>query len=558
MQYRLKLYSTAAMLCSVFVSVVHAQDAAGIAAQQLQRQQQRERAQAEQAEQRPDVRLQAPPAASSSNYPADESPCFPIRDIQLQGEQASQFAWALRAGEDALGRCLGSAGMNVLLARIQDALVAKGWVTTRVLAAPQDLRSGTLLLQLVPGRIRAVRFADPAARTAWRSAIPARPGDLLNLRDVEQALENFKRVPSAEADIEIVPGDAPGESDLLVKWRQAAPWRLSFSVDDSGSESTGKRQGGLSFALDNLLGWQDLLTVSANRHLPGSGPASEHGTRSTSLNYSLPYGYWLFSQQISDYRYHQTVAGANQDYIYSGTSFSAELKAARLVYRDAVRKTTLSLRVYQKRSRNFIDDTEVEVQRRRMGGFILGIAHKEFIGQATVDASLSYKKGSSAFGSLPAPEELFGDGTSRPSILNADLSVAIPFGKQVQLQSAWRAQRERTALIPQDRFAIGGRFTVRGFDGESSLMAERGWLSRNDLVWSLPGAQQLYLALDYGSVSGRSAPQLLGTRLGGGAIGWRGQFHGLQYDLFAGAPIAKPEHYRTAAVTGGFNLNYEF
>ena len=30
-------------------------------------------------------------------------------------------------------------------------------------------------------------------------------------------------------------------------------------------------------------------------------------------------------------------------------------------------------------------------------------------------------------------------------------------------------------------FSIGGRYTVRGFDGEASLMGERGWLLRNDI-----------------------------------------------------------------------------
>lgn len=44
-----------------------------------------------------------------------------------------------------------------------------------------------------------------------------------------------------------------------------------------------------------------------------------------------------------------------------------------------------------------------------------------------------------------------------------------------------RAQWNRTPLTPQDRFAIGGRYTVRGFDGETSLMGERGWLLRNDI-----------------------------------------------------------------------------
>ncbi|MQA18811.1 ShlB/FhaC/HecB family hemolysin secretion/activation protein [Rugamonas rivuli] len=543
----------------------HGQSQADIAAQQIQRQQQRERAQNEQAEeQRPAVRLPREPVKAAAVYPLDETPCFPIRHIALQGEQSAQFAWALGAVADAAGLCLGSAGVNAVIGKVQNALIAAGYVTTRVLAAPQDLRGGELNLVLVPGRIRAIRFADAAAgasnaRASWRTALPARPGDILNLRDIEQALENFKRVPTAEADIEIVPGEQPGESDLLIKWRQARPVRLSLSADDSGSDSTGKYQGGATVSLDNLLGWQELAYFSVNRDLTAHG--RDHGTRNYALHYSMPAGYWLFSLNASRYRYYQAIAGANQTYVYSGTSGNVDLKAARVLYRDAARKTTASLRLYQRRSNNFIDDTEVQVQRRQMGGFELGLTHKEFIGDATLDANLLYKRGAHMFGTLPAPEEEFGDGTSRPAIINADATLTLPFAlgaSKLQYQGNVRAQWNRSTLIPQDRFAIGGRYTVRGFDGETSLSAERGWLLRNDVSWSVSDSMQLYLGLDYGQVSGAHAAALAGTSLAGGALGWRGQLGGIQIDLFIGRPLRKPEHFRTAPNAGGFSLNYQY
>jgi len=41
-------------------------------------------------------------------------------------------------------------------------------------------------------------------------------------------------------------------------------------------------------------------------------------------------------------------------------------------------------------------------------------------------------------------------------------------------------------------------------------------------------------------------------------IGLRGALGGLNYDFFVGAPISKPEGFRTAGATAGFNLNYSF
>jgi hemolysin activation/secretion protein len=59
-------------------------------------------------------------------------------------------------------------------------------------------------------------------------------------------------------------------------------------------------------------------------------------------------------------------------------------------------------------------------------------------------------------------------------------------------------------------------------------------------------------------VGGRSAQRLLGNHLAGVALGVRGAFKGLNYDLFVATPIAKPEGYRTSKVTGGVNLNFSF
>ena len=189
------------------------------------RQQERERALREQQERAVDVRLPTAPERSAGRLPESEAPCFRIDRLVLDGERADDFQWLLReaAGEQSadtpLGRCLGTQGVNTVIERLQQALIARGWVTSRVLAAPQDLASGTLRLTLVPGRIAAIRFADGTAdRSSLRTAIPATVGDLLNLRDIEQGLENLKRLPTAEADIQIEPSQAPGAQPGTATW----------------------------------------------------------------------------------------------------------------------------------------------------------------------------------------------------------------------------------------------------------------------------------------------------------------------------------------------------
>ena len=535
--------------------------------QELLRQQERERALREQLETRPDARLQDAPVAAPERLPQDEAPCFVINRITLEGEQADRFQWASPAanvkGDPALGRCLGTAGINVVMSRVQNAIVERGFVTTRVLAQPQDLTTGTLALTVVPGTLRQIRFAEGTHRdaTLW-NAIPARSGDLLNLRDIEQGLENFKRVPTAEADIQISPAEgadaAPGQSDLVVQWSQQRLVRFNLSLDDSGSKATGKTQAGATMSLDHALRQNDLFYVNLNHDVFSGG---KRGTKGFTFHYSVPVGYWLFGATRSGYEYEQTVAGNQQSYLYSGESYNAEVRATRLLFRNASSKTSMYLRAWERDSRNFIDDTEILVQRRRMGGWELGLNHRHFIGQATLDGTVGFRRGTGAFGSIAAPEELFGEATSHPKIYFADAQLSLPFqlGQQrLRYTGSWRAQWNRGGLVPQDRFAIGGRYTVRGFDGEMSLMGERGWLIRNDIGLALGGGQEFYVGADYGHVGGSATQWQVGNDLAGSVIGLRGSYRGLYWDGFVGAPLKKPSGFQNAYTVTGFTLSWSF
>lgn len=535
--------------------------------QQLQQQRLARQAQPE----APDVRLQPLIMAPLQRYHRGEVPCFVISDLRLQGDSADRFQWALEAADrdsnghdDQLpGHCLDVAGINLVISRVQAAILARGYITTRVLAGPQQLATGVLALTLVPGRIRDIRYAQPAAeRLRAANALPMQAGDLLNLRDIEQGLENLRRVPTAEADIRIEPAAAsdaaPGDSDLVIRWQQANPYRFTLSADDGGSKSTGLYQGSATLSYDHLFTLNDLFYITHNHDL-GGGADGERGSEGYAGHYSIPFGYWLLAYNGSKHRYHQAVAGASQTYRYSGKSEASELKLSRLLYRDALRKLGLSLKGWQRSSSNFIDDTSTGMRRHRTAGWEAGGNWREFLGGATLDVGLAYRRGTGARNAMQAADA-FGEGRSRPRLYQADAQLDAPFtvgGQKLRYGLAWRAQWNRGPLVPQDRFAIGSRYTVRGYNGENQLSAERGWLLRNELGWQLAG-QELYLGYDYGRVAGPSATLLLGQRLAGTTLGVRGRLGHLAYDASVSQPHGYPDYLRAARTTGGISLNLQF
>jgi len=539
-------------------------------ARETLREQERQRQLRERLETRPDVRLQGiRPSRPSDQYPAQESPCFEIKKISLAGEENQQFQFALKAvteGTDkAIGRCLGVQGINVVVTRVQNAVVEKGFVTTRILVAPQDLNSGELVLVVIPGRLRNIQFESDVPKRLLNSAMPIKLGDILNLRDLEQGLENFKRVPTAEADFQIEPSKGknaqPGDSDVLIRYKQAFPLRASISLDDGGSRSTGRNQASLTLSYDNPLSLNDLFYISINSDIEG-GDSSAQGTEGYTVHYSLPIQNWLLSTTASEFDFRQTVATVGRSSLFSGKSKTAEVRVSRRLYRDAQRRTSGYVRAYLRSSRNFINDIEVSLQRRRTGGYEVGVSHREYIGNNTLNASIAWRRGTGAFNSLASPEDPFGEGASRPSLYTATASLDVPFniGKQrLRYNALVRWQHNLTPLVPQDRFFIGGRHTVRGFDGEQVFSADRGWLIRNDLSVALgQSGQALYLGVDYGEVDGQSSEFLLGKSLAGGVVGLRGQAKKVSYDVFVGKPISKPEGFRTAKTVYGFNLAVSF
>lgn len=527
---------------------------------QLQEQQQKARDEAL-TPKAPDIRLSEKASSPSHLVFPTEKTCFNIDRVELSGQEAlPRWLPLQRIANQTQGQCLGGKGINLLMSTMQNRLVDHGYITTRVLAPQQDLKRGTLKLNILPGFIRQVKLTpDSGSYITLFNAFPPRSGQLLDLRGIEQGLENLQRLPTVQARMEIVPGEKPGESDIQLNWQQAKIWRLGASLDDSGTRSTGRYQGGLTFSLDNPLSLSDLFYISGTRALQ---PGNDKGSNNLTAHYSVPFRYAMLSVTANDYNYHQTVAGLNSDYRYSGDSQNLTVQLSRVLHRSSNQKTTFTYDILTRGSKNYINDTEVEVQRRRTAGWRMGLQHRHFIQQATLDAGISYQRGTRWFGALPAPEESYGDATALSKIIQLSSQLNVPFalGKQTfRYNVQYQRQMSSTPLTPQDQFAIGSRFTVRGFDGERTLNASAGWSVRNELAWSTPVPnQELYLGADYGHVSGRGTENLAGTNLAGSVLGMRGSALKTRYDLFAGVPLSRPDGFKTSPLTLGFTLNWDF
>ena len=393
------------------------------------------------------------------------------------------------------------------------------------MAQEQNLTTGVLALTLQPGRIGEIRFEEPVS--AW--AVVERYSGLTRQHSqparYRTGLENFRRVPSANADIKIVPGAEDGTSDLQVNWHEGRPVRLSPGMDDSGSKSTGRYLGSATPAIDAPFAQNDLFYANIGKDMFQHGPL---GNRSHTLNYFFPVGYWAFSANYNDYTYHQNIPNANEVLRYSGKSDNIQLTVSRLLYRDQSHKTTLNLRGYRRHSTNAVDDVDIVSQKRRTAGWELGLNQRSYLGTTTLDANISWRRGTGAFNALPAPEESRHEGSARTGMLLGDgYQPAFHRGEQPRrVYTSVRGQWSSNALTPQERMAIGGRYTVRGFDGEQMLSGEKPCCGamKSPGTRFLAGTNCIWPPTTAGWAAGTR--HAVGHQLAGSALGVRGALWG--------------------------------
>lgn len=490
-----------------------------------------------------------------------EQNSFKIEHFYLKADRfADKFGWINDYLRQFDGQKIGVQGINMLINKINTEIVDRGYVTTRVYVAEQDLSQGKLFFTLAPGTIAGIRFADPNTWGTYGNALPMGKGSLLNIRDIEQGVDQMKYIPSQDVDIKIEPAAEMGQSNLVIHVKRSKPWSLVLTLDDSGTQETGKMQMSAALELDQIFSANDLFYISWNADAEQAG--EKKGTRANSIFYSIPFGNDRITYSHANNDYHQTVTNAVIPFKSSGEFASDQLGISHLLQRNQTSKTDFEFAILHKKRRSYINGTEIEVQRQDTTAMQTGLSHKQYMGKSVLDASMKWQKGVPWFNAVAGPTDgMAGEATTQYNMFLWGLNFTAPvgFGSSAgQYNLSIRGQATGDRIYGSEFFSIGGRYSVRGFDGEQTLSAENGIVIRNELRFPLTPAHQLYTAVDYGKVRGPATEYLSGTELVGGAVGFRGKVSALQYDVSVGWPFKKPTGFTTTKQVYGFQLVTQF
>ena len=500
------------------------------------------------------------PPPPPSELPADERVRFLISHVEIEN-LAERFDFLERLSRPYIGKELSLHDINKLIGKMNHALLSRGFSTSRIVVPEQNLSSGKLHLVLLIGRIHAVRFAEGSDNLYWKNLFPFHEGDILNVRDIEQGIEQAKRLPSQDISVQLLPSDQPQRTDVVLTVKRGKNFYGTISVDDSGLEDTGKLQWYTSIGIDQPFHKNDMLRIGMN--LDGARDGYEKGTRGHNISYTYPYGRHTFSFSYQRSKYHQTVESIPYNFISAGDSNISTLSWDYVLHRSTAMKTSMDIRLRKRNSHSFLNDVELPIQAMHQTSMEVGYAERLYIDRDTLYFRLAHRFGLGWLGAqkekpyADAPKTLY-----RMWLLDVDFVHPFEFShRPATFTTSFHGQytMDDMRLYGVDMISMGNRYTVRGFDGEVTLMGTNGWYLRNELSTRFPKQKaELYLGLDVGAVYGYGTEVYNGHVIAGTVLGLRGAMDMISYDVFAAKPIRKPEGFRTPDVTYGFSLGMKF
>jgi len=466
------------------------------------------------------------PEAIDAPPPVDE-PCFTIEQISLSGASLISEADKATTLQPFLKQCMGGSQLDHVLKAITNHYVARGYVTTRAYLPQQDLASGTLRITVLEGRLETLGSSELASERELAMGFPGQAGSVLNLRELEQLVDQLNRLPSRQAQLELVPGEEVGSSRVHLQGQRSKPWRANLNRHNDGQRSTGEQQWGLGLDWDSPLGLADQLSLRAGRDAVSDSYRHSHNQ---SLGYSLPYGWWTFNYSYSQSHYRTLNQGNGFPFDLKGGSKTHAVRAERVLHRDNLSKTAANLGLSHLRTNNFLLGNRIDTSSQRLSEAQLGVNHGRRIGTAFVNADIGWQQGIGNFGAQRAGNPKGDEPVARYNKYSLTLSYLQPFrlwDESFSFDSLLNGQKSEDVLFSPQRISVGGLSSVRGFK-DQSLSGNSGGYWRNQVRWRRPLTWEplqpfvqeygVALAYDVGVIQGgRDNPDQRG-RLSGNAI----------------------------------------
>jgi hemolysin activation/secretion protein len=430
--------------------------------------------------------IDAEKAAAASAVPTGR--CVEIKQIAFAGNTILSDRAVRRITAVYEGRCLRVDEINVMLNDITNAYIERGHATSRAfMEMPQTrLNDGILDIHIIEGEIGRIESLSAGERA---TAFPWLRGEILNIRDIEQGLDQMNRLGANKAsmDIKATPSH-DGVSDIIITNEPQGNTALGATLDNSGTDSTGEWRAGASFSQDNLLGLNDNISLFLNHSIVPD--FDNRLSRSAMAGFSIPLGYWTFSNNFSYSQYKTSFPmPVSGDRFFSlGDSITNTFAIDRMLWRGQTYKLAatagLTYKNNDNRMRVYDLETRNDASSRSLSLVSFDLPLTLYFPKGMLYIKPGAAQGIRAFGAADDRDSPY---AQRAQYIAARLYAYTGWQFQYfNVSSALDGQWSNDELFSTESFYLGGQSSIRGFRNDST-MGDSGFNLRNDFDLKLGG-----------------------------------------------------------------------
>lgn len=146
---------------------------------------------------------------------------------------------------------------------ITDAYRKKGYITSRAYLPPQRIEGNTVEIRVIEGMMGSVEIkGNKNFKTKIiRKKITLLEGEPFNYNILKNNLTKINDHPDRKAKAILMPGKEPGTTDVILEVKDKLPIHFGMDWDNYGSRYIYKNRYRATLTHNNLLGFDDILTL---------------------------------------------------------------------------------------------------------------------------------------------------------------------------------------------------------------------------------------------------------------------------------------------------------
>jgi len=401
-----------------------------------------------------------------------------IRQIAFRGNRIVQTDELISIASGYLGRPLGINDLEELRQKVTKHFVDVGYVNSGAVLGKDAIVDDTLSFDIVEGQLTSIRLRGlERLNEAYVANRLVKDSDLaLNIDVLRERFQLLLDNPLFERmNARLMPGDRFGEASLDIDVVRARPYQLSVFANNYRPPSIGANASGVSGWVRNLTGFGDMLEASVqdSTNAQGGGryslgwrmPINQAGTQ---LTLQLDRGRSSIIEQPM------------QTLDIKSILDSKDFGLSQIFFENLRHKLTLGLNAVQRENRTTLLGTPFSFTAGEPDGltkvnawrFWQEYSHRSEKQVLALRSTFSFARNNT--------QQITGmPGTAlQPDNKYRFWLGQVQFGRQLldngaQVVLRASTQQTRHTLVPLDRMAFGGVFTVRGYR-ENQMIRDSG------------------------------------------------------------------------------------